>query len=138
MALWSHAPSEVVDAMESAIAIRDPADLRNKIFHLETRIESVEDAPKPHQDIPSEPQFIATSDTADEDDAQRKRAAEMQMWWDEAIVRNMDLPDGYARVAVLLIKWDDELDELQTSAEVRMAKFPFTSYGLRTSHGWLP
>ena len=122
MALWSHTPAELTGAMESTIAMRAPAHLRNKIFHLETRIESVEDAPKPYQDVPSEPHFINTSDIADEDDAQRRRAAEMQMWWDEAIGRNMDLPDGYARVAVLLVKWDDELDELQTSAEVRVTE----------------
>ena len=46
MAIWSHASGGVVDAMESAIALRAPTDLRDKIFHLETRIESVEDAPR--------------------------------------------------------------------------------------------
>jgi hypothetical protein len=42
----------------------------------------------------------------------------MQNWWAEAIARNMDLPEGYTKVAVLLIKWAEELDELNTSVEV--------------------
>ncbi|ORY08490.1 hypothetical protein BCR34DRAFT_488715 [Clohesyomyces aquaticus] len=33
------------------------------------------------------------------------------MWWDDAIARNMNLSQGYTKVAVLLIKWLDQLDE---------------------------
>lgn len=120
MAVWSHSPGGVVDAMESAIALRAPSDLRDKIFHLETRIESVEDVPRRETEASSESKLVLGTDPALEDDAHRRRAAEMQMWWDEAIGRNFDLPDGYAKVAVLLIKWDDELDELKTRAEVRV------------------
>jgi hypothetical protein len=118
MAIWSHASGGIVDAMESAIALRAPTDLRDKIFHLETRIESVEDAPRRETEGSSDSKPTSAIESALEDDAHRKRAAEMQMWWDEAMGRNFDLPDGYAKVAVLLIKWDDELDELKTRAEV--------------------
>lgn len=118
MAIWSHASGGIVDAMESAIALRAPTDLRDKIFHLETRIESVEDAPRRDTEGSSDSRPTSATESALEDDAHRKRAAEMQMWWDEAMGRNFDLPDGYAKVAVLLIKWDDELDELKTRAEV--------------------
>ncbi|KAF2001669.1 hypothetical protein P154DRAFT_403416, partial [Amniculicola lignicola CBS 123094] len=38
-------------------------------------------------------------------------------WWDEAISKNMNLPDGYHKVAVLIVKWADELDELNTGPE---------------------
>jgi hypothetical protein len=126
MALWSHVSQEIVDAaMESLIAPRVPSsiDLRDKVFHLKTQIESVEDAPG-HRSQPSgEASLVTESDAGPQDVAQQKRAAEMQMWWDEAIVRNMDLPDGYAKVAVLLVKWDDELDELKTRAEVHISLF---------------
>jgi hypothetical protein len=33
--------------------------------------------------------------------------------------KHMNQPNGYANVAVLLIKWADELDELKTRKEVR-------------------
>ncbi|KAH6868841.1 hypothetical protein BKA58DRAFT_317477 [Alternaria rosae] len=42
----------------------------------------------------------------------------MKDWWAEAIARNMGTPTGYANVAVLLLKWSDELDELRTGDEV--------------------
>lgn len=104
--------------METIIAPRVSTDLRDKVFHLKTQIESVEDAPGHSSAISSETKLINESDAEPQDVAYLKRAAEMQMWWDEAIIRNMDLPDGYAKVAVLLVKWDDELDELNTRAEV--------------------
>ena len=54
----------------------------------------------------------------EEEKAMQNRLSEMQLWWDEAIARNMNLPDGYQNVAVLIIKWSEELDELKTAAEV--------------------
>lgn len=124
MALWTHAPLAVVDAtMDSLVAPRaaPSMDLRDKIFHLKTQIESVEDAPGHGLDTTGGAELIVESDASPQDAAHQKRAAEMQMQWEEAIARNMDLPDGYAQVAVLLVKWDDELDELKTRAEVRIA-----------------
>jgi len=60
----------------------------------------------------------------------------MQNWWTEAIARNMGTASGYAKVAVLLLKWADELDELQTSNEVSESRsksnFSTTQY-LRAS-----
>jgi hypothetical protein len=123
MASWSHASQGIVDAaMESFVAPRVPSsiDLRDKVFHLKTQIESIEDAPGRPSEPSDEARLVTESDAGPQDVAQQTRAAEMQMWWDEAIVRNMDLPDGYAKVAVLLVKWDDELDELRTRAEVRV------------------
>ena len=120
MALWSQTPRGIVNAMESAIAPRaaTTAALKDKVFHANIQIESVEDAPRRDSEASGESRLTATSASAPEDVAQRERNAEMQMWWDEAIGRNMDLPDGYSKVAVLLVKWDDELDELKTRAEV--------------------
>ena len=35
--------------------------------------------------------------------------SEMQGWWDQSIRKYLGLPDGYQKVSVLLIKWDDEI-----------------------------
>lgn len=40
----------------------------------------------------------------------------MQTWWDESIEKYM-IPDGYRKVTVLLLKWKDELDELNVRQE---------------------
>lgn len=47
----------------------------------------------------------------------RNANVEMQTWWDETIAKTM-IPDSYDKVAVLLIKWADEIDELKTRDEV--------------------
>ncbi|OCL11249.1 hypothetical protein AOQ84DRAFT_229708 [Glonium stellatum] len=46
------------------------------------------------------------------------KASHMQLQWNEAICRNMNLPEGYQKIAVLIIKWCKELDELNCAAEV--------------------
>lgn len=53
---------------------------------------------------------------------EQKRASDMQLWWDEAISRNMNIPDGYRDVAVLIIKWDDDIDQLKCAPEVSTFK----------------
>ncbi|KAL5395876.1 hypothetical protein PMIN06_004352 [Paraphaeosphaeria minitans] len=47
------------------------------------------------------------------------------MWWEEATVWNIDLPNGYAKVDVLLAKWEDELDGLNTRAEAEALSVVF-------------
>ncbi|OCL10549.1 hypothetical protein AOQ84DRAFT_315278 [Glonium stellatum] len=42
----------------------------------------------------------------------------MQGWWDESIRKNLGLPDGYQKVSVLLIKWEDAIDQLKVKQEV--------------------
>jgi len=119
MAAWSESVPAIIGAMENAIVPNTTAALKDKVFHANIQIESVEDAPR--RDISaSHPQQIENHAIVAEDAAFDERAAEMQMWWDESIRRNMNLPDGYSKVAVLLIKWADELDELRTKAEVRL------------------
>lgn len=106
--------------MESALApaTATTAAFQDTVIHANFQIESVEKVPRRAPDLSGESRLSSVGASNSGDVAQGKRAAEMQMWWDEAIVRNMDLPDGYAKVAVLLVKWADELDELKTRAEV--------------------
>lgn len=118
MALWSQASQRVVDAMETDISPRTANPLKDKVFHANIQIQSIEDAPTRERELSEGSRLVDQSSESAEDAANRERAAEMQMWWDEAIARNMDLPDGYVKVAVLLVKWADELDELKTRTEV--------------------
>lgn len=47
-----------------------------------------------------------------------KSETEMQQHWDELISKNMDFPDGYAKVSVQFIKWKEGLDQLKVESEV--------------------
>jgi hypothetical protein len=50
-------------------------------------------------------------------------AAQMQLWFDDAMCKNMEIPDGYRNVAVLIIKWTKTLDSLKCDAEVSVPFF---------------
>jgi hypothetical protein len=120
MALWpNHA--QLLDTMESEISPITANPLSNTVFHAraDIRIESTSiDPPIESQDWGSQQLLEHGRPKGEEEHAIQERAAEMQSWWDDAIARNMNLPDGYQEAAVLIIKWDDELDELKTRDEV--------------------
>jgi hypothetical protein len=118
MALSSRATTRIMDAVTSDIAPRNTNPLPNKIIHADIRIQSIDDEPKRGETPLEDRQLVVQSKPSGEDAFYRAKAAEMQNWWTEAIAKNMDLPDGYSKVAVLLIKWVDELDELRTGEEV--------------------
>ena len=119
MALQFHTPSRLVDVMETQITPRASNALRDKVFHANIQIQSIEDASLQERETLDDSRLVQNNSATPEDVAQRELAAVMQSWWDEAIVRNMDLPDGYSSVAVLLVKWAAELDELKTGEEAR-------------------
>jgi len=56
-------------------------------------------------------------------DRAQENSLAMRGWWAEAIARNMGTPRAYAKVAVLLLKWTDELDERKTGEEVSNSRF---------------
>jgi len=120
--------------------------LGSKIVHADIRIHSIEeDSPSPIATVPIPPKRAASDafETTQSDmgriSQQRRRvkakagppddnmalehAETMQMWWEGAIAKNMTVPEDYQTVAVLLVKWVDELDELQTRKEVRALGF---------------
>ncbi|OCK90361.1 uncharacterized protein K441DRAFT_580049 [Cenococcum geophilum 1.58] len=69
----------------------------------------------PQLEIP-QPSAVTTNQRQNEaENCQSK----MQGWWDQSISKNMGLPDGYQHVSVLLIKWHDEIDQLEVAQEVR-------------------
>ncbi|KAL5411615.1 hypothetical protein PMIN03_004786 [Paraphaeosphaeria minitans] len=96
-----------------------------KVFHFRTEIKSVENAPGHSSDTTGRVELIVESDAGPQHAAQQKHAAEIQMWWEEATVWNIDLPNGYAKVDVLLAKWEDELDGLNTRAEAEALSVVF-------------
>ncbi|KAL1627913.1 hypothetical protein SLS54_002180 [Diplodia seriata] len=49
---------------------------------------------------------------------ERETNEKLQEQWTDAVCRNMNLPKGYAQVAVLIVKWAEHLDELKTAEEV--------------------
>ncbi|KAF2714165.1 hypothetical protein K504DRAFT_370526 [Pleomassaria siparia CBS 279.74] len=92
----------------------------HKVYHTNITIQSVED-------VPNDPTSIDTSQTTHqhsqtttiEEVAEQTQAALLQEWFDEGISKTGNLPGGYKNVAVLIIKWDDELDELNTGPEAK-------------------
>jgi len=46
----------------------------------------------------------------------------MQGRWDQLIRKNPGLPDRYQKVSVLLIKWDDEIDQFEVKQSVIILK----------------
>jgi hypothetical protein len=58
----------------------------------------------------------------------QQRTTEMQEWWDNSVAKNLR-PDGYVNVAVLLINWAEEIDELRTfpEASLSISKSEFTN-----------
>ncbi|KAF1934750.1 hypothetical protein EJ02DRAFT_460934 [Clathrospora elynae] len=101
------------------IAPRNANPLPNKVIHADIRIQSIEDDPTLAGSPSQSNELVVQSRPSGEDAVYQEKAAEMQNWWTEAIAKNMDLPDGYSKVAVLLIKWADELDELKTGQEAQ-------------------
>lgn len=67
-------------------------------------------------DLPPSPistgtsEFCTTKDDKDE--------SKLQECWDKSIATRLKIPIGYHNVHVLMIKWKDEIDQLQTRKEV--------------------
>jgi hypothetical protein len=126
MALANVTAAQIVDAMESTsrnnmINNNNHNPLKNKVVHADIRVQGIEDddSGKPKHDETSV-QLVEQSQPCTQDVEEQERAEEMQTWWNNEMKKHMNQPDGYAKVAVLLIKWDDELDELKTRKEVCM------------------
>lgn len=44
--------------------------------------------------------------------------SKMQVCWNRAMCKEMHIPEGYQNIAVLIIKWTEELDQLKSGDEV--------------------
>jgi hypothetical protein len=119
MALSNVTAAQMVDVIEASIAPRNSNPLKNKVVHADIRVQAIDDdnGVGPKQDETSG-QLVEQSQTCTQDAEEQERSEEMQSWWKNEMRKHMDQPDGYTSVAVLLIKWADELDELKTKKEV--------------------
>lgn len=118
MALASISASRFVDAMETSIVPRNSNPLKNKVVHADIRVQGIEDDTNGPVEDETSLQLVEQPTPSAEDVEVQERAEEMQSWWNNEMKKHMNQPDGYAKVAVLLIKWADELDELKTKKEV--------------------
>ncbi|KAF9701011.1 hypothetical protein EKO04_000601 [Ascochyta lentis] len=105
--------------MATDTASKQANPLGKKVIHADIQVTGIEDAPQAGEESPSTDRLLEPSSTSPEDDADKQRADNMRIWWDEAIAKNMALSEGYSHVSVLIIKWADELDELKTKAEAQ-------------------
>jgi hypothetical protein len=58
--------------------------------------------------------------------------SKMQVCWNETMCKEMNIPEGYQNVAVLIIKWTEELDQLKSGREV--SKIVVTRPRSRSAH----
>jgi hypothetical protein len=130
MEVASLAAQQLVDAMTADVLphANNPNPLKNKVVHADIRVQSIEDESAQDASHSQNEQLVEKRKPSVHDVEEQERAEEMQTWWNDAMKKHMNQPDGYEKVAVLLIKWADELDELDTRKEVRRPP----SYGRRT------
>jgi len=95
---------------------RNANSVQDKVINADIRIRSIEDELQ-RTGQSSQAQETLVESTPNKDNGEPS-AETQKNWWAEAIAENMDLADGYTKVAVLLIKWEDGLDELMTGGEV--------------------
>ncbi|KAF2851286.1 hypothetical protein T440DRAFT_449317 [Plenodomus tracheiphilus IPT5] len=119
------APSqELATGIANAIATkidapRNSNPLADKVFHTDILVRGIDDV-VPHE-VPTsnvEPIVLSNEHVQDEIESNYiSKTQEMQSWWEEAYAKHMKTPDGYAKVAVLLVKWEDEVDDMKTAKE---------------------
>jgi hypothetical protein len=122
MALTNITAARIAEAMESSLVPRNANLLKNKVVHADIRVQGIEDdTDGPEEDVMNV-QLVEQPNPSSQDIEDQERAEEMRMWWNNEMRKHMNQPDGYAKVAVLLIKWADELDDIKTKDEVCLSK----------------
>ncbi|KAL5121024.1 hypothetical protein ACEQ8H_000873 [Pleosporales sp. CAS-2024a] len=118
MALASIATAaQIIGSMESSIVPHMANPLKNKVVHADIRVHGIEDDDNASNQDETSTQLVEQPTPTSQDVQEQEHAEEMQRWWNNEMKKHMDQPDGYAKVAVLLIKWADDLDELKTRKE---------------------
>jgi hypothetical protein len=74
--------------------------------------------PKEHGEIPKD----------GPDNEAETYESQMEAWWDQSVSTNLKLPEGYQHVAVLIIQWDEEIDQLEVAREVSHKSYQFWRY----------
>ncbi|KAH8645011.1 hypothetical protein IG631_02475 [Alternaria alternata] len=111
----------VANGATTGIAPANANPLPGKSINADFQIRYVEDELRRNEPVPQNGEPLVETTPGKEDDASSNAEAQKN-WWAEAIAKNMDIADGYTKVAVLLIKWADHLDELRTADEVYLGE----------------
>ena len=72
----------------------------------------------PHTLQEAKPNVIAAPIGHASDNVTDVENSKWQQIWDRPMREELELPEGYLSVAVLIIKWAPEIDELKTGSEV--------------------
>lgn len=108
----------ISDAMQNSIVRHNDNPLKNKVVHAAIRVDSIKDDIERSEPDDTSTALVEQRTPSPQDVEEQERAEEMQAWWNSEMKTHMNQPDGYAKVAVLLIRWADELDTLDTKDEV--------------------
>jgi hypothetical protein len=54
---------------------------------------------------------IAASDVTTPDDEEKRKESERQACFEGAVKKKLNIPSGYSKVAVLLVRWHESVDE---------------------------
>lgn len=122
MALNNITAARIIDTMESSLVPRNANLLMNKVVHADIRVQGIEDDTDGSEEDAMSVQLVEQPNPSSQDIDDQESAEEMRMWWNNEMRKHMNQPDGYAKVAVLLIKWADELDDIKTKDEVSLSK----------------
>jgi len=122
MALTNITAARIIDAMESSLVPRNANLLKNKVVHADIRVQGIEDDTNGPEEDAMGVQLVEQPNPSSQDIDDQESAEEMRMWWNNEMRKHMNQPEGYAKVAVLLIKWADELDDIKTKDEVGLFK----------------
>lgn len=107
----------IVRAMDIDATSQQANPYSGQVIHASIQVDSIEPVGQAVAPLSADASLEPSNEAA-EDGVDKEHADNMRMWWNEAIAKNMNLPEGYEQVAVLIIRWADELDELNTKAEV--------------------
>jgi hypothetical protein len=118
MALTNVAAARIADAMGGSMVTYNSNPLENKVVHADIRVQGIEDDLGVQKQDETGVQLVEQPTPSPEEAEDQMHAEEMQTWWNSAMRKHMNQPEGYAKVAVLLVRWADKLDELETKDEV--------------------
>ncbi|KAI8939315.1 hypothetical protein NX059_003105 [Plenodomus lindquistii] len=115
--------ASVTDAITTRLATpRNANPLADKVVHADILVHGIDDVstqepPTVHDHV--EPINLSDASPYEEEPHSDypEKSQKMQSWWEEAYAKHMKTPEGYTKVAVLLVRWEDEIDDMRTGKE---------------------
>lgn len=117
MALTPDLAAGIVDAVAVDTARHNNNSYTDKIVHADIRVLGIDNVAS-QEGAASHVEPVLLSESSKSDSSYSEDAQRMQSQWEESIAKHRKAPEGYVNVAVLLIKWEDEIDDMKTGKEV--------------------